>query len=783
MVEPSIDLLGESTTSPGIAVTPVYSEAPSSTSARAQWLLPSVEAVTSVMCSAAPLQSKIKASCAALVDHAMASGAWLMGPSQDSPIVMAAESEDEELHPILSSPGLNELLMRRMRQLGQATERSFDPLIHRQFDALGFPRDFVVAPLVSCGKVIGTLHCLFRSDLKRLDQELQAIEIIARIMAVALKNAPIENAKVRDPSSTATTITLVPKSKPAAISDELRLETVTSLLPGAVVSINLHGIVTQVVPGSLLTSPLPLKKAGNQGWLFNFSTDHAQQSQQAAIRKALRGEMSSCQFQVGDWTGSNDSMHIIEQNFSPVKNGIGEVVEVIGYAHDITEKITMSETLRQLREHDPITDCMTLGALREHAEKEMSVKDKRNELVFYTIEIEKFGSGIHLLGQSSFEELLQTVVARIRRQLPKMHFLARRGDHSFVAVARFDPEIDSESHNGQTSANNIVQVLNDPIVTGRYEYFIAASVGYSHFPSDGGTLDEMFYNADIAAMESSRQRHNMALAFVPSMASEANERVRIETALHRAVDHEEFHLAYQPKVDLQTGEVTGVEALIRWPGRTNMSPAKFIPIAEECGLISFIGEWALRQSCKVAMSWYNAGHVIPISVNVSTRQFQDSDFHDIVEDILRETGCRPELIELEVTEGVMIRDPEAAISIFNDLKKLGVKISIDDFGMGFSSLSYLKNLPVDKLKIDRTFVAGLPHEKDNEAITKAILAMADAMGLRTVAEGVEEIECLEHLRGMGCHEIQGYYFSKPLFEQEFMSWLFAYESVQKLKAA
>jgi len=170
-------------------------------------------------------------------------------------------------------------------------------------------------------------------------------------------------------------------------------------------------------------------------------------------------------------------------------------------------------------------------------------------------------------------------------------------------------------------------------------------------------------------------------------------------------------------------------------------------------------------------------------VNVSTRQFQDSDFHDIVEDILRETGCRPELIELEVTEGVMIRDPEAAISIFNDLKKLGVKISIDDFGMGFSSLSYLKNLPVDKLKIDRTFVAGLPHEKDNEAITKAILAMADAMGLRTVAEGVEEIECLEHLRGMGCHEIQGYYFSKPLFEQEFMSWLFAYESVQKLKAA
>jgi EAL domain-containing protein (putative c-di-GMP-specific phosphodiesterase class I)/GGDEF domain-containing protein len=436
----------------------------------------------------------------------------------------------------------------------------------------------------------------------------------------------------------------------------------------------------------------------------------------------------------------------------------------------------MSDTLRQLREHDPVTDCMTIGALREQAEREIAdYEQQKIPLVFYTIEIEKFGTGIHLLGQSSFEELLQTVVARIRRQLPKLHFLARRGDHSFVAVARFD----TESQDGPSSASGIIQVLNDPIVTGRYEYFIAASVGYSSFPRDGGTLDEMLYNSDIAAMASARQRHNLALAFSPSMASEANERVRIETALHRAVDHEEFQLAYQPKVDLATGKVTGVEALIRWPGRNNMSPAKFIPIAEECGLISFIGEWALRQSCKVTMQWKRAGHHIPISVNVSTRQFQDSDFHDIVEEILKETGCEPALIELEVTEGVMIRDPEAAIEIFNKLKSLGLKISIDDFGMGFSSLSYLKNLPVDKLKIDRAFVAGLPHEKDNEAITIAIIAMAGAMGLRTVAEGVEDIECLEHLRAMGCDEIQGFYFSKPLFEKEFLSWLYAYESVRK----
>lgn len=825
---------------------------------RAYWLMPTVEAVTAVMCSAAPLEFRVRASCAALVDHAMASGAWLMGPEQDRMTILAAESEDEELHPIVSNPGLNELLMRRLRHVARQTARTHEPVICRRFDALGHCRDFVAVPLIFSGRIIGTLMCLFRSDLYRGDQELGAVEIIARIMAMALNagrlvfSQPAQDAAHSEavhgqgpgtlgqgpssmphvgialrgisdtsdasdnfPSSETFTLSVGelglgpsphalggggpmafhaatsesrgPSGEPGRgiasrkqpIDESARLEAIIRSMPGSMVVINKHGIATESLPGSLLSEPLPIKKAGNQGWLFNFLTDHAQQSHQVAIRKALRGESSSCQFQVGDWTGGPGGVQVIEQTFNPIRNETGEVVEVIGYAHNVTKQVTMGETLRQLREHDAVTDCMTMSALREQAEREIIEEGQhRIPLVFYTIEIEKSGAGIHLLGQSSFEELLQTVVARIRRQLPRLHILARRGDQSFVAVARLDDGLQAAA----VSAEKIVQVLSDPIVTGRYEYFIATNVGYSMYPQDGGTLDEMFYNSDIAAMASERERRNMATAFMPSMASEANERVRIETALHRAVDHEEFELAYQPKVDLMTGDVTGVEALIRWPGRYNISPAKFIPIAEECGLISFIGEWALRRACECAKRWAADGNCIPVSVNVSTRQFQDSDFHDTVANILKETGCEPHLLELEVTEGVLMNDPLTAIACFNALKQLGVKISIDDFGTGFSSLSYLKNLPVDKLKIDRAFVIGLPGEKDNEAIVKAILAMANAMGLRTVAEGVEDFEGVKHLKTLGCHEIQGYYFSKPLFEADFLRWLDGYRSVQAPKA-
>lgn len=754
-----------------------------STQTRAHWLLPSVEAVTAVMCSAAPLEFKIRAACAALVDHAMASGAWLTIPLEGKTSILASESQDEEFEPIVTNAGLNELLLRRLRQAGGDAEQTLEPVIIRSFDAMGLRRDFVAAPMVISGRVIGMLTCLFRVDMHRAEQELQAVEVVARIFAMALQGGLPRAPSSKENASQAVDAFMVlsrssEKGAPHPAGREAaRMEAIVRCLPGSVVVFNTSGIATESVTGSSAMPSLPLRKEGNRGWIFNFSSEQALSAQQNAVRKALRGEESTCQFQVGDWSGTNDAHRVIEQTFSSVRNDANEVVEVIAYVHDVTEKVTMGETLRQLREYDAVTDCMTLGALKDQGARDIADQaSQKIPLVFYTIEIEKSGAGIHLLGQNSFEELLQTVVARIRRQLPRVHTIARRGDHSFVAIA----QLEDGGQSPQKSSQKIIDVLSEPIVTGRHEYFIATNVGHSVYPQDGGTIDEMLYNSDIAAISAAREKGNLSRAFAPQMAHEANERVRLETALHRAVDHEEFKLAYQPKVDLATGKVSGVEALIRWPGRNNMSPALFIPIAEDCGLISFVGEWSLREACKTTANWAKQGRRIPVSVNVSARQFQDSDFNAIIEEILLDTQCDPDLLEIEVTEGVMIRDPQAAMRSFKELKKLGIMLSIDDFGTGYSSLAYLKELPVDKLKIDRAFVVGLPHDKDSEAIVKAILAMAKAMNLRTVAEGVEDLECLKRLRHLGCDEIQGYYFSKALFEDDFMAWYDAYESVRAM---
>lgn len=743
------------------------------------------------MCSAAPVEFKVRASCAALVDHAMASGAWLMAPGDSCLHILAAESEDDDLKPILSNPGLNELLMRRIRLVGAKAEKSFEPVIVRNFDALGIFRDFVAVPLVLSGGVSGSLCCMFRSDAHRQDEELQAIEVVARIVAMSLQASGVLG---RPGFASAQNIELADKAKMANERELMalaaRMDPLIRTLPGAVVVIQPDGALVESIPGSPASTQLPMRKAPGHGWSFNFASEHASHLHEAAIKKAFRGETSSCVFYVKDWTGSKDSRRIIEQTFNPVMGVDGEIVEVVGFTQDVTQREQMAETLRQLREKDSITDCMTMHALREHAEHEIASYSFNGMVMgFCSIEIDKSGAGVHLLGPTSFEEMLQTVVARIRRQLPRIHVLARRGDHSFVAFSRLDlPELkegDDVAAIAQKinhrSAGRIVQTLSEPIVTGRHEYFIGVNVGHCVYPFDGSTVDEILYNCDIAAMTAGSQRRNLALAYDSSMATEANERVRIETALHRAVDHEEFALAYQPKVRLVDGSISGVEALIRWPGRAPISPAKFIPIAEECGLIAFIGEWALRHACKTAATWAAAGKRIPISVNVSTRQFHDDEFHEIVAEILHETACPAEMLELEVTEGVMIRDIDKVIASFRKLREMGVKLSIDDFGTGFSSLAYLKNLPVNTLKIDRAFVHNLPKSAENEAITKAILAMADALGLRTVAEGVEELDCLKHLRILGCDEVQGFYFSQPLMERDFMDWYTAYESVRSAR--
>ena len=292
----------------------------------------------------------------------------------------------------------------------------------------------------------------------------------------------------------------------------------------------------------------------------------------------------------------------------------------------------------------------------------------------------------------------------------------------------------------------------------------------SLFPDDGPDAETLIKNADIAmyqAKENGRQNYQF---FKPIMNERAVQRQSIEEILRRALERQEFALHYQPKIDLTTGAITGAEALIRWthPTRGSISPADFIPVAEDCGLILPIGAWVLRQACGQARAWADAGlPAIAIAVNVSAIEFRDPNFLEGLFSILDETGLDPRYLELELTESVLMKRAESAASILATLRERGVQVAIDDFGTGYSSLSYLRKFPVDALKIDQSFVRQIGAAGEDASIVTAVIAMAQSLKLRVVAEGVETQEAAAFLRALHCDEAQGYYFSRPVPAQIF----------------
>jgi EAL domain-containing protein (putative c-di-GMP-specific phosphodiesterase class I)/GGDEF domain-containing protein len=719
------------------------------------WLLPAVEAVSAIMSSAAPLENKLKSACSASVEHSGACAAWILLGEGRNLANSAADVSDRALSEVMANRGQASMLMRRLVDASARAIRDSVPVVVRGVGLPGLHRDMFAAPLTSSGRFCGLMVCLFESEPERSDQELESLQVVARMIAVGI--------------SAISTATGLPNTK----DSHGRMDSLVSALPGSVLVADPSGAITHVMNGH--GSALPYKKIDNRNWTLDFANSHFAESHSIAMNKALGGSLSRCHVHVPN----GDETTIIEETLSPVVSPAGNVVEVVGFARDVTEQLHLRETIRELREKDRITGCFTMQALRERARAEAQLaREKGHQLAFFSIEIDKSGTGTHLVSQDAFEDLLRNVANRIARCFPKLHTMARRSEQSFVVVCR----VEQGRQTAMRIAESIISTLREPVLTGRHdhflqEHFLSASTGFAVFPEDANTSDEGFTHADIAALHAQRSGRNRACAFTRDIASEASDRLMIESRLHRAVDNEEFSLAFQPKVSLANGEVCGVEALIRWNGQHGASPGKFIPIAEECGLIAFIGEWVLRQACQTAKRWYDHGLKIPVSVNVSTRQFHDNDFHNIVREILHESGCPPSLLELEVTEGVMFEDPKSAIKSFSFLRNMGVSVSIDDFGMGFSSLSYLKNLPVDALKIDRTFINGLPGDGDNAAITRAIIGMSRAMDLKVVAEGVEELDCLRFLKGADCDMVQGFYFSQPLFEEDFVNWLKAYQSI------
>ena len=344
------------------------------------------------------------------------------------------------------------------------------------------------------------------------------------------------------------------------------------------------------------------------------------------------------------------------------------------------------------------------------------------------------------------------------------------GGDEFVVIQR---GIDQLADVALLAARLLVEV-GRPLSLAGHEIVAGLSIGISLYPEDGKDANALLKNADAAMYRAKDRGRNCFQYYSNDMTVAGLDRLELETDLRQALERGEFLLHYQPQVNIVSGKIIGAEALIRWqhPTRGMISPVVFIPLAEDIGLIGSIGEWVLNTACAEAKAWQMAGlPPLRMAVNVSGRQISNDHVVDLVGAALQSSGLAPQFLEVEVTEGVIMKDAARAISTLNELKALGVELAIDDFGTGYSSLSYLKRFPIDKLKIDKSFVDGLPDESDDAAIAMAIIAMAHSLRLTVIAEGVETEAQLAFLHDHGCDEIQGYLFSKPIPAEQFVELL------------
>ncbi|GAB6934714.1 hypothetical protein JCM14720_06350 [Calditerricola yamamurae] len=381
------------------------------------------------------------------------------------------------------------------------------------------------------------------------------------------------------------------------------------------------------------------------------------------------------------------------------------------------------------------------------------------------LDLDRFKNINDTLGHILGDELLRHVAKRLSSCVPREGVLARIGGDEFAVLL---PALTARAE-AERVAKDIVDRFTQPIALGERSLYVSISVGISLYPDDGDDCPTLIKNADMAMYCAKEEGGNRYRFFTPGMRLETVQRWQLENGMRQALELGELQLVYQPQVEAQTGRMVGVEALLRWhhPEQGVMSPATFIPLAEETGFIVPIGDWVLRTACAQAKAWQEAGlPPIRVAVNLSARQFQEGRLEATVRRVLAETGLEPQFLELEITEGIMMTNHTQTVEQLHRLKALGVKVAIDDFGIGYSSLGYLKKFPIDTLKIDKSFIRDCTDVPEDAAIVKAVIALAKNLNIPVVAEGVENPRQLAFLCAEGCDVIQGYLYSPPVSAEE-----------------
>lgn len=440
--------------------------------------------------------------------------------------------------------------------------------------------------------------------------------------------------------------------------------------------------------------------------------------------------------------------------------------EVMAQKNEITclykEVSSSEEKAKHLAYHDYLTGLpnrLLLSEQLNHAILLARRTEKMLAIIF--LDLNDFKIINDTMGHGKGDQLLIAVSKRLVNTLRKCDIVARIGGDEFIILIEDVEDV----NNINMVSEKIIKSFNEPYILNNQDCFITTSIGISIYPMDGINSEELIKNADIAMYKAKGKGKNQYERCTPVMKNKVVETMKMTNSLYRALERNEFELYYQPQINCTSNEIVGLEALIRWnhPELGRVSPIEFIPIAEKTGLIILIGEWVLRTACQQNKAWQDAGLPrIRMGVNLSVRQFQNDSLVKDVERILIETGLDYQYLELEITESAYIKEKHLIIKALNEFKKLGIHIAIDDFGEEYSSLNYLKQLPVDKIKIPMTFIQGIDVSSTDEAITKAIIVLANSMGLGVIAEGVETKNQLDFLNQQRCNEIQGFYYYKPM---------------------
>jgi diguanylate cyclase (GGDEF)-like protein/PAS domain S-box-containing protein len=458
-------------------------------------------------------------------------------------------------------------------------------------------------------------------------------------------------------------------------------------------------------------------------------------------------------------------------NISTIKDSNGKIRNYIGIFFDITTMKQSEKELEFLAHHDPLTELpnrLLLSARLSQSIKRAKREAKKIALLF--LDLDRFKEINDTFGHSYGDEILIKITQRFKSCMREKDTIARIGGDEFVFLIEDVEKIDDI----ESILEKILSLFDTEVVVNKQSFQLSASIGIAIYPNDGDNIEDLIKNADTAMYKAKDSGRNTYCFYTEEMTQDLFTKMLFKKEIVKALENEEFVLHYQPQVSLDSGRILGAEVLVRWehPEKGLLYPDKFIALAEQTKLIIPIGKFILQKACEQMKEWIEQGVLCGrLAVNISAVQIQQNNLYQEVVDVLTQTKLSGSYLEFEITESFMMENPQASITLFKKFKNLGISFSIDDFGTGYSSLNYLKQLPVDKLKIDKSFIMDIPKDKEDIAITSTIIAMAKNLGLNVIAEGIETKEQHEFLKSSGCYEGQGYYYSKPLSKDDFVKFI------------